>query len=42
MSVNAIEREFREKVSAKLRLQTEGIDRYRVFAPSNLKMVITW
>ena len=33
MSVNAIEREFREKVSAKLRLQTEGIDRYRVFAP---------
>lgn len=33
MTVNDIERDFRQKVCAKLRLQQEGIGRYRVFTP---------
>ena len=33
MSIRAIEREFHEKVSAKVRLAAEGMDRYRVFTP---------
>jgi len=33
MSVQAIERDFHEKVSAKIRLAAEGMDRYRVFTP---------
>ncbi|GBD96916.1 MAG TPA: DUF1828 domain-containing protein [Nitrospirae bacterium] len=33
MATNAIEREFREKVSSKIRLASEGIDRFRVFTP---------
>jgi len=33
MTTETIERDFREKVCAKIRLATEGIDRYRVFSP---------
>jgi len=33
MSVEAIEREFREKVSAKVQLAAEGMERYRVQTP---------
>ena len=33
MSIQAIEAEFKEKVSAKLRLESEGLNRYRVFTP---------
>jgi hypothetical protein len=33
MSTETIERQFHEKVSAKIRLETEGIERYRVFTP---------
>ncbi len=33
MSVEAIERDFREKVSEQLRLMPEGIDRFRVLTP---------
>lgn len=33
MSITAIEREFHEKVSAKVRLAAEGMNRYRVFTP---------
>lgn len=33
MSIETIERQFREKVSAKIRLAAEGIERYRVFTP---------
>ncbi len=33
MSIQAIEREFHDKVSAKVRLAAEGMDRYRVFTP---------
>lgn len=33
MSIEAIERQFHEKVSAKVRLDAEGIERYRVFTP---------
>jgi hypothetical protein len=33
MSMETIERDFREKVCAKLSLSTEGMDRYRVFTP---------
>lgn len=33
MTVATMERDFREKVSAKVRLAEEGIDRYRVFTP---------
>lgn len=33
MSIETIERDFQEKVSAKVRLVAEGIDRYRVFTP---------
>ena len=33
MSVEMIERQFHEKVSAKIRLAPEGIERYRVFTP---------
>ncbi len=33
MSTGTIERQFHEKVSAKVRLAEEGIDRYRVFTP---------
>jgi hypothetical protein len=33
MSIETIEREFKEKVSNRLRLGTEGIDRFRVFTP---------
>jgi len=32
-TIRAIEREFHEKVSAKVRLVAEGVDRYRVFTP---------
>ncbi len=33
MTVNGIERSFREKVSASVRVASEGLDRYRVFTP---------
>ncbi len=33
MSIETIEREFHQKVSAKVRLASEGMDRYRVFTP---------
>lgn len=33
MTIETIERDFKEKVSAKIRLQSEGHDRYRVFTP---------
>ena len=33
MSVETIERDFREKVCAKVRLTSEGMDRYRIFTP---------
>ena len=33
MSIETIEREFKEKVSSHLRLGSEGIDRFRVFMP---------
>jgi hypothetical protein len=33
MNVEAIERNFKEKVCEKLRLQSEGMNRYRVFTP---------
>jgi len=33
MVIDSIEREFREKVSSKVRLYSEGMDRYRVFTP---------
>jgi hypothetical protein len=33
MTLEAIERDFREKVCAELRLASEGLDRYRVFTP---------
>lgn len=33
MNTDTIERDFREKVSRKIRLTPEGVDRYRVFTP---------
>ncbi len=33
MSIDTIERDFKQKVSDRLRLASEGIDRYRVFTP---------
>lgn len=33
MSIETIEREFREKISAKVRLAAEGMERFRVFTP---------
>lgn len=33
MNLQTVERDFQEKVSAKIRLGAEGIDRYRVFTP---------
>lgn len=33
MALERIERDFREKVCDKVRLQSEGVDRYRVFTP---------
>lgn len=33
MNIDTIEREFHEKVSAEVRLASEGIERYRVFTP---------
>lgn len=33
MSVEAIEKDFRQKVTERLRLVPEGVDRYRVFTP---------
>ena len=33
MSIKTIERDFHEKVSVKIRLETEGLDRFRVFTP---------
>lgn len=33
MTIQAIEREFHEKVSAKVRMLAEGLDRFRVFTP---------
>lgn len=33
MPVEPIERDFREKVSEKIALASEGVDRYRVFTP---------
>src|SRR3990172_1723447 len=33
MSMETIERQFHEKVSAKIRLTAEGMERYRVFTP---------
>lgn len=33
MSLETIERDFKDKVSERLRLTSEGIDRYRVFTP---------
>ena len=34
MTVESIERDFRDKVSAQIRLAAEGLDRFRVFTPS--------
>ena len=33
MSIDTIEQEFKEKVSAKVRLVAEGVNRYRVSTP---------
>ncbi len=33
MSIEAIERDFREKISTKIRLVAEGVERFRVFTP---------
>ena len=33
MNIEAIERNFKEKVCEKLRLEAEGVNRYRVFTP---------
>ena len=33
MSLDAIERQFQQTVCEKIRLTSEGIDRYRVFTP---------
>ena len=33
MTNNTIEQDYRAKVSAKVRLTSEGVDRYRVFTP---------
>ena len=33
MTVESIERDFRDKVSAQIRLSAEGVDRFRVFTP---------
>lgn len=33
MALETIERDFREKVCSKIRLNAEGVDRYRVFTP---------
>jgi hypothetical protein len=33
MTIETIERDFKEKVSSKIRLEAEGIERYRVFTP---------
>ena len=33
MNLQTVERDFHEKVSAKIRLGAEGMDRYRVFTP---------
>ena len=33
MSVQTIERDFHEKVSSKIRLAAEGMERFRVFTP---------
>jgi len=33
MSIEAIERDFREKISTKIRLEAEGVERFRVFTP---------
>jgi hypothetical protein len=37
MNVDAIERSFKEKVCEKLRLESEGVNRYRVFTPFMLE-----
>ena len=33
MSIETMERDFHQKVSAKVRLATEGMERFRVFTP---------
>jgi len=33
MTIETIERDFKDKVSSKIRLQLEGVERYRVFTP---------
>jgi len=33
MSIEAIEQDFREKISTKIRLAAEGVERFRVFTP---------
>ena len=33
MSIKTIERDFHQKVSAKVRLAAEGMERFRVFTP---------
>jgi len=33
MNIETIERNFKEKVCEKLRLSSEGVNRYRVFTP---------
>ena len=33
MSIEAIEQDFREKISTKIRLEAEGMERFRVFTP---------
>ena len=33
MTVESIEQDFRDKVSAQIRLAAEGVDRFRVFTP---------
>ena len=33
MTVESIEQDFRDKVSAQIRLAAEGLDRFRVFTP---------
>ena len=42
MSVQTIERDFHEKVSSKIRLAAEGMERFRVFTRFSSTTVITW
>ena len=41
MAIETVERDFHEKVSTKIRLAAEGMERYRVFTPSCSKTATT-